>query len=222
MINISGNIGGVYVGSTEISEAYIGNQLVYRSAPIVLPYDAQVEYLQSSGTQYIDTGIIPNDNTGLHIRVSSSNTSDTYVVGLRNSSGNTRWCIGHASSGYYYAVNSVSQRRYKLDPAEIYFNYLNDKKFHVVDSTTGDGSIGSLAFTPSYNIRLFGSAGMVASYSKWSGKIYYVKITQGDALVMDLIPVRVGTVGYMYDKISKQLFGNDGTDSFTLGSDVTT
>ena len=36
-----------------------------------------------------------------------------------------------------------------------------------------------------------------------------------------MIPVRVGQVGYMYDRVSKTLFGNAGTDSFVLGPDVT-
>jgi hypothetical protein len=36
---------------------------------------------------------------------------------------------------------------------------------------------------------------------------------------MELIPVRVGNVGYMYDKVNGKLFGNSGTGSFTLGAD---
>ena len=37
---------------------------------------------------------------------------------------------------------------------------------------------------------------------------------------MDIIPVRIGNVGYMYDRVSGQLFGNAGTGSFVLGPDV--
>jgi hypothetical protein len=42
-----------------------------------------------------------------------------------------------------------------------------------------------------------------------------------DILVRDFIPVRVGNVGYMYDKVSGQLFGNSGTGNFILGPDKT-
>ena len=35
-----------------------------------------------------------------------------------------------------------------------------------------------------------------------------------------MIPVRVGQVGYMYDKVSRELFGNQGSGNFTLGNDV--
>ena len=53
-----------------------------------------------------------------------------------------------------------------------------------------------------------------------SMRIYYCNITVGD-VVHEFIPVRVGSVGYMYDKQTKQLFGNLGTGSFTLGPDKT-
>ena len=43
------------------------------------------------------------------------------------------------------------------------------------------------------------------------------------ALERDFIPVRVGSganaVGYMYDRVSGQLFGNAGTGAFVIGPD---
>ena len=51
------------------------------------------------------------------------------------------------------------------------------------------------------------------------GKIYYCQIIDG-VLVRDFIPVRVGQVGYMYDRVSGQLFGNAGTGAFIVGPDV--
>ena len=38
--------------------------------------------------------------------------------------------------------------------------------------------------------------------------------------VLDLIPVRKGNIGYMYDRVSGQLFGNQGTGAFIIGNDV--
>ena len=42
----------------------------------------------------------------------------------------------------------------------------------------------------------------------------------GTGWIYDMIPVRVGQKGYMYDKISGELFGNAGTGDFILGPDV--
>jgi hypothetical protein len=61
-------------------------------------------------------------------------------------------------------------------------------------------------------------SGTIGNYSK--AKVYYCKIWNGGNLVFDAIPVRVGQVGYMYDRVSGQLFGNSGSGDFVLGNDV--
>lgn len=187
----------------------------------VKPYDSEIEYLQSTGKQYIETGIIPNDSTGVYITAYRISGNDNLVIGCRNNSGNTRWAIGITTLGWYYGWRVFENSNISGGPAYIHMNYLNDGKFKVKTPTTTKTMIlPSLSFTPAYNIRLFGSAGINASYAKWYGRIYAVQITQGTEIIMDLIPVRVGDIGYMYDKVSDQLFGNDGTGSFILGPDI--
>lgn len=51
-------------------------------------------------------------------------------------------------------------------------------------------------------------------------RIKQSKIYISNVLVRDFIPVRVGSVGYLYDRVSKRLFGNKGTGNFVLGQDV--
>ena len=51
-------------------------------------------------------------------------------------------------------------------------------------------------------------------------KIASYKHIKNGQTVIDFIPVRVGNVGYMYDKVSRQLFGNNGTGNFILGPDI--
>ena len=51
-------------------------------------------------------------------------------------------------------------------------------------------------------------------------KLYNFRLMEFDKAVMDFIPVRIGDVGYMYDRVTKQLFGNDGTGAFVLGPDI--
>ena len=48
----------------------------------------------------------------------------------------------------------------------------------------------------------------------------YCIVKKNNVIVRYFIPVRVGTVGYMYDRVSGQLFGNQGTGDFVLGPDV--
>ena len=62
----------------------------------------------------------------------------------------------------------------------------------------------------------------ISNTRKLTINIYGFSIyNENDELILDIIPVRKGATGYMYDKVSEQLFGNNGTGSFVLGPDVT-
>jgi hypothetical protein len=76
-------------------------------------------------------------------------------------------------------------------------------------------------FTGSYGVCLFGlnNAGSVIVSTTKIGATY---ISNG-TITLDWIPVRKNGVGYMYDKISGELHGNDaGSGAFTYGNDVNT
>lgn len=56
--------------------------------------------------------------------------------------------------------------------------------------------------------------------SSFIGRIYLLQIWDGNgALIFNGIPVRIGSTGYLYDKVTNKLFSNAGTGSFTLGPD---
>lgn len=211
-----------YVGSTEVSKAYLGDELVWSSAPAPLPYDAEVEYLESSGTQYIDTGIyIHCANVELNMRYSSF-TNKYFCCGCRKS---------HYNSAFVFSNGGTSTARY----SQYFINYgnsyktptcPNDSSVHTViftnvckvdETTIGSFSI-STQTTPN-TFWLFGTNNR-DGVKYGSMRIYECKIYNNNTLLIDLIPVRVDTIGYMYDKVTKQLFGNKGTGNFILGPDV--
>lgn len=179
-----------------------------------LPYDAEVEYLESDGSQYINSGLIGGNDVGLYVRILKLNTQDRQIIGSRDSSGNTRFFIGNAYIGWgaYYGIGSPTTGI--VDEWEL--NYLNSRKF----AKNGDTVIqlGDLGFTPTFPIFIF-AFNYAGNAQGWAGRIYAAKISRGTTIVMDLIPVRVGTTGYMYDKVSGQLFGNAGSGDFILGND---
>ena len=193
-----------------------------------LPYDAEVEYLSSNGYQYIDTNIVPNASTGIKVKINPNvynnvNENDVYFVGLRDNTSNTRWCLGKSGTdrfSVYYGYGSYAyigiQTNYGYT-VNISLNFLNDKHATIENTSV---NLPTLSFTPTNVIRIFGSSGVNANYSKFSGKIYSVQISQGNNIIMDLIPVRKNGVGYMYDKISGNLYGNNGTGTFGYGADV--
>lgn len=196
-----------------------------------LPYDAEVEYLQSSGTQWINTGVVPNTATGCSIRFGRYASSvTTYVpIGSRTSGGNDRWWINPNSTANGLAVffgrGAAYQQNWPHALDTMYtatMNFQGNGLFTFnAQSVRAQGSL-----TGACPIWLFGAnvSGSL-SLSPSGIRIAYSKLTQGSVIVRDYIPVRVGSgssaVGYMYDKVSGTLFGNAGTGSFTIGPDKT-
>lgn len=86
--------------------------------------------------------------------------------------------------------------------------------------TVSDG-VNSASYTSSTS-RYNGPTVLFAAYSGSKGKLklHSSKLYKNTVLELDLIPVRCGAVGYMYDRVSGHLFGNAGTGNFIVGSDV--
>jgi hypothetical protein len=193
-----------------------------------LPYDAEVEYLESTGTQYIDTGVVPTNTTGVLIEctVPTNNSRDNIVTGARQDSGNTRYWIDFDWSNhdtFYFGFGSFtpdadnSLRQYEGGRVQVGMNYQNGRICTLNGEKFSNLPISGSLPTITKSIYCFR-----ANYSNpftYSGKIFSLKITDGLTLVCDFIPVRVGTIGYLYDRVSGALFGNQGTGDFVLGPD---
>lgn len=195
-----------------------------------LPYDAEIEYLESSGTQYIDTGIKPTNTFKIDLELAKVNLNRQ--DGICGSYDGVKWGM------YLYIAGTINANvgRYacaygtnNIFITDVSYNDTN--KHHVIlDLTSGglktfvdNNLISTNSYSPinnNTNYYLFRcNDGNVSSQRIAIIKLYYFKIYSNDTLVRDFIPVRIGTTGYMYDKVSKQLFGNAGTDSFILGPD---
>lgn len=215
MINIGGNIGKLYVGSTGIAEAYVGSQLVYSKEPP--PYDAKVEYLQSSGTQYINIDFMPTDLTKTEC-VFTATLNNRRLYGCRNGANYEVIAYG-GSYGIIVRFCNSANKYHKLGSTSPHKVIVSKQRIYIDDWSTTN--IKQDSFSTNRDIILFGYTIEDGSASTLStAAIYSFKLWENDVLMRDLIPVRIGTTGYMYDKVSKRMFGNSGTGSFTLGNDV--
>lgn len=214
-------ISGVYVGSTQYSNIYLGSTLLW---PVnqSLPYDAELEYLESTGYPYIDTGLYNDSNTIVDIKMSAVG-KDRLNGSEYSSSYRYKW--GANGNGYVYygfgGSNYTSSVLFDIDSPCTF--YLKQGQQYVKDANDNTllSSSGTFSTFSQKTIKLFrcNSGGNFVNING-SGqiRIYYCNITNSTAQ-MELIPVRVGNVGYMYDKISGQLFGNAGSGDFVLGPD---
>ena len=198
--NETGHTGNGYIRITVI-EANSGNTLV--KIPQTLPSTySPIEYLQFTGTQYIDTGAIVDSNTGFDItfEVLNGQSGDPYynLFGVRgnDSSGGTGETQNFfridtiaidSNSGTEFKYGSTVYNSGIKDTSKINIKLLN--KVY----TKPDGSTITVAGTITSGLSMYigciNKAG-TAYGNKASMKLYRFKIYNGSTLTHDFIPVQ--------------------------------
>lgn len=195
--------------------------------PPVLPYDSIVEYIGFTGTQYVNTLIYP---TSMNLDIRYYSYTALKWGWLSQNYGNRVWiaCVGPTSRCVWwktfndkYALASsttTSWHNYRYDMSSGF--YMDDTKLTSFTSSVPSGS--SISSVPLYIGQTYDTTAQVVETTStaFDTRLSDMKIYQGGTLVRDFIAVRVGQVGYLYDNVSNELFGNSGTGSFTIGSDV--
>ena len=211
----------IMLGTTQVNAMYIGSQLMWQQNTV--SYDTEIEYLESTGTQWIDTGITPYTNTRVQFKFMNLAVTGDVIVGYYTTDDKTDWRFFNYQQQTYFDIPGSANFGNRIYGNSTYGNTVYEYElgnFYVKDLVTGQYKIGqqnNVEYTGSSTITLNNYS---QSSTKSKNRFYYFKIYDGNTLVRDFIPVRVGQVGYMYDRVSRQLFGNDGTGNFTLGPDI--
>lgn len=195
-----------------------------------LPSDfVKLKYLEASGTQFIKTGYVPTNNTGLYIDAYCVIDSGTNGVqsgipmSIRQTNGNTYVSaprLGKTSSyqtGYgwnsFTSVGGYGDSRY-----EGYLNWLNNKKYNVKSPLYAEkvGNLTDLSFTPSFDLCMFGNHNYDGKYVGSGYRIYRAKISEGSEIVRDYVPAydQKKFKPCMYDLINNIAYYNDGEGEF--------
>jgi hypothetical protein len=217
------------------------NALMAGGAP--LPYDAEVEYLYRQGgfsqiinVPYIDVGILAGVDVGVEVvarDVTQSTTgvdNATMITGSFIASGSGYWGV-YNYRGKNYRLWGNAAATIDIDSNTFYTyqsNFINSRKM-VIENGGGQVYSGDLTGAPTFsdgNIWL----GLInkGSYFQYEAGALYLasaKFSVGSQIVRDMIPVRFTnelgqTEGAMFDKVSGQLFRNQGTGAFSWGNDI--
>lgn len=187
-----------------------------------LPFDTEIEYIRFTGQQWIDLGIKGNSDTKVELEFSPTDAINGCVIfGTRQSAiiNNISCLIGKGD----LQIN-VDFYNYQTSRA-LYKPVINNTWYKIAISSTkreisSEGNILDENTTIITNI--FNTiANLAIGYSNpamdfgnntnnFVGKFRKLIIWEGDIEIMNLIPVSKNNNGYMYDTISKQLFGNSG------------
>ena len=194
-----------------------------------LPYDAEVEYLESSHSvgQFIDTGFKPNGLTTFEIDFKLTSVTTDYPMSIFGCTG-----VSNTDNGLALSKNTTSTEHILY-----YGSYGGSGTFHTNEVNLNRKVLMSsfdlgiykfgvsvkpiLKFQSDRSAYLFArNAGFSSSLDGSADvRVFGFKLFDDGVLKVDLHPVLVGNEGAMYDRVSGQLFRNAGTGAFIIGPD---
>lgn len=177
----------------------------------------EVEYIASTGTQYIDTGIVTNNNSkiviqaqatdaiGMGYRLFGSRTGAK--VGNFISTNNDKVYVDYGGSSFeatFALDNNI--HTYNLDKNKFYYDGVLLKEWNII------------TFNAPSNAYLFGAYHDGSIVVKpW--KVWYCRLYDNGRIVRDLVPCyrKSDNIVGMYDLVSGNFFTNKGTGVFSTG-----
>lgn len=226
----SGGGGSTPTGTINITENGTYDVTNYASAEVEVTPPVEptlpntylpLNYLEATGTQYIDTGYVANINTKIEVKFKQpSETGSRLVFGSKEPTDN---------GNYFYSLSSYS------DKITFFYNISSVKSSTVANGTFSTAIIENDKFTingeentgytvtdfPVGSIYLFGQNfnGSISDLSKV--KIGSFKIYENNILIHHFVPcMRISdTVLGMYDLIGETFKVNEGSGTFKYSED---
>ena len=178
----------------------------------------RIEYIESNGSSYIDTGIYGSDSLDIEISLSSIGNTGFFLISRESNLKRTYGVVFEQVKSklrfdYYNNINYlgvfVNKRvTIRKSGADIYVNNVFNQR------------VSENKFTTPSTLLMFGilQNGVVNS-SPAGSKIYFLKMKENGMLVRDFIPVKRksdGVIG-MYDLVGRKFYTSPNGVAFTGG-----
>ena len=196
-----------------------------------LPIEYQeVEYLESTGTQHINTEhLVQSEKIRI---VASINATPSY--GEQDLIGNQDSATGRFILGFYrYYVFLFARDSQGTEQNVTSETFPNEASNFVIDAVydlqneTKSLSVNGETYSGSHTRSIISTAKLKLfqngqNSNKFVGKTRYLKIYEDDNLLFDFIPCyrKSDSEPGMYDTVSGTFFTNAGTGTFLVGNDV--
>ena len=182
-------------------------------APLLPLEFTQIEYIESTGTQYIDSGVNLVDSIDIGFQYTSEYSKEASLFGSRETGTNYRFGLTPFSNSFLgmmgtniFQLQSYDTSYHTLQMKASGGCYFDDTSF---PNITLEGELSNI------NLYLFAeknSGSIVTS----KAKIFYCKLWKENVLVRDFIPCRRNSDSQLglYDLVNDEFYTNQGTGEF--------
>lgn len=188
-----------------------------RRMKLIPPYE-RIEYIESNGSSYIDTGIYGSDSLDIEISIHYTFKKSIFFLASRLSPKELTYSlVGDASFSHirFDYNNTLNVLGYYIDKITIRKSGLS-----VFVNNVFKNNVSKDKFTTPSTLLLFGilQNGAVNS-APAGGKVYFLKMKENGVLVRDFVPAKRKSDGVicMYDLIGRKFYTSPNGVAFTRG-----
>lgn len=210
-----------YIGvdgvARKVKKGYVGVPMQY----------IELSYIQSGGSQYIDTEFKPTGSTKVvcDFKMLNQGSSQQGVFGSRpGTSGRFTVFTGNTTADLQVDYNT-EQTLASVSSSITGLNVNSRTTLEVSNSLVINGTtvktVSAASFASTYNLFLFANNNVGTAQLPGSMKLYYCQIYDNGTLVRDFVPCinEDGEVG-LYDRVNSKFYGNAGTGTFSAGTET--
>ena len=184
------------------------------------PYDVALEYIESDGTQYLDTGLVLSNDVSVSLSFALVSGTDWYskVFGSRDAASSRNISCVFQYGGLLVDFNNGDCLTYRASPEQdaadpwrrmdiLISSAVRHVNRHSPPQHLGGNENNNTAvFHTSYTVRIFDIAGPDGTPKNWNkvaGRLYSLTISAGDVPLRDYQPcIKAGVVG-LYDRVTR-------------------
>lgn len=215
------NVRHLVIPNGEVAAIACGAEILWRKQK----YKKELAYLKSTGTQYIDSGIFLNANCTVDLHGNFSYNAGATRFGARNGSA--------VDTNGAFSINSVTSNEFRIDFADSpqkvnqWFPSKKQANRFAIDGLTKsatvyftDGTSESYTytaedFTLNHSALIFAFNGNGTISLANDMEVSACKLYDNGTLIRDFVLVLDwNDVPCMYDKVTDELFYNQGTGEF--------
>lgn len=178
----------------------------------------KLDYIESSGTQYIDTGFIPNQDSAVHIVCQPTVASGWQgIFGARSATNVGEFGVDIPAGTTLRSVYGTGNVTTTVSTVATKLDIYKNKNVCTINGAVLTNSTET--FSSGYPIWIFDKNTAGAKWNPCSMKLYSCKIYDNGTLVRDFIPCKnaSGTLG-LWDNVNSVFYANAGTGTFSTGT----
>ena len=184
---------------------------------------SEYQFIESTGTQYIDTGIVPTKATTIDIDIQFTSTGANGANGVRQTSNfNTRFYPVVTYNSSKYRCTFGSEDYYFDNPLERHHIIYNDinHNLYIDDNLEKTFNVDNINLEGTNTVWIFKANSENPTNNNWFAKerIYSLKIIKDNENIRDFVPVvDENERPCLFDKIENKCYYNQGTGEFLWG-----